>query len=236
MLHKKTKLARQHMLVAIALITLVVGAIRATVVAFSHVAPLPLETLFFVVAGIAQIALAILVFKKTRLKYVGSLFVFNGGLALLWVLTRIYRAPFMETPEAVDRLGLTLVVLEVITLVGVGVWKWLERHRIKEVHGYSFTAVLAILIFGSVLMGGGTMATGRVGEMIMPNRTVTHDHGHGNHHSHHTSHRSNDGANEAHVGCSEDYCQVKEENNKDIKQEHGHDAKDDHRGTVHHHE
>jgi len=158
--------------------SVIAGFLHATVVAFAHVAPLPLETVFFVLFGVVQLFLGVLVTRRARLKYMGSLFVLNGALAIVWLLSRVLRAPFMDTPESVRTLGLFVFGLEVVAMMGAAAWKWSEKGRIHQVHGYSFAHVLSLLLLVAVLSGSGMFGTGRLGEVFLPDRALTHSHGH----------------------------------------------------------
>ena len=94
----------KKVLFLVAILTGIVGILRMTVVAFGHVAPLPLETIFFVFFGAVQIFLAVKLFSSGRLKYLLTAFIVNGGLVFLWALTRVYRATFTAWPEGIDAL------------------------------------------------------------------------------------------------------------------------------------
>ena len=97
-------------------IALALGLSHSLVVSVQHDALL-MELVFFVVAGIAQIVWA-LWFLKSKTKsvfYTGVLI--NGGLAGMWIMTRILPAPFSLVPEEVDFLGLVLVILEIVAII-----------------------------------------------------------------------------------------------------------------------
>lgn len=157
-------------------LSLIAGMLHATIVAFEHVAPLPLETLFFLGGGLAQIVLSVLVLQTQRLKYVLPLFVVNGSIAFLWLLTRIFRAPFMDNPEEVGTLGLLVFIFEIVALLLLSVWKWSHRHRIREVHGYVIIHIVMAVFVLSLLSGGSVYGGGMLGEIVMPERTLTHGH------------------------------------------------------------
>ena len=104
------------------------------------------------------------------------MFVVNGGIASVWVLTRLFRAPFMDTPEGVGLLGLSVFLLEVCAILVLAIWKWEQRKRIRDVHGYSFGHVMTAVLIGAMLSGMGVYGGGMLGERIMPDRTLTHGH------------------------------------------------------------
>lgn len=75
--------------------SIIAGVLHGTVVAFEHVAILPLETIFFIAGGVAQIVFAVLFYRSRSMKYAIATFSVNGGLAALWVIVRVFRAPFL---------------------------------------------------------------------------------------------------------------------------------------------
>jgi len=174
----------QKLFVSIAaVLSLIAGILHATLIAFEHVAPLPLETLFFFGGGIVQIFLSILYIKTHRLKYALPLFVVNGSIAFLWVVTRLFRAPFMDTPEEVGALGLLVFVFELTAIILLAIWKWSHRHRIRKVHGYEFMHIILGLLVVSFFAGAAVYGGGLVGEKILPERTLIHGHGGDDDHS-----------------------------------------------------
>ena len=82
----------------------------------------------------------------------------------------------MTGPEHVDSLGLFVLVMEVLASASLLYWKWLDRHRIAEVHGYSFAAAGGLVLVVSLLFGSSVYAAGITGEFILPNRTLDHGH------------------------------------------------------------
>jgi len=168
---------KQPILLVAGIGTILAGIIHATVVAFAHVAPLPLETIFFVVAGLMQIVIAISAIRTGRLKYSTALFSINGALIVLWILSRTLRAPFMDSPESVDTLGVLVVILQSVSIIAAAFLKWVDRNRIKHVHGYLFAHVFSVLLIVALLSGSGIFAGGRLGEIFLPDRTLNHSHG-----------------------------------------------------------
>lgn len=158
--------------------SIISGLLHVTVVAFGHVAPLPLETVFFVLVGLLQIVLAVQVLMKGKTLYqLLALGIINGVVAVLWVITRMYRAPFMDTPEEVGVLGSIVFLLEVAAILAMIGWKWLQRAHIHKEYGYSFARLVSVLIAVSLLSGVGIYGGGLAGEIVLPDRTITHGHG-----------------------------------------------------------
>ena len=113
--------------------TILAGAIHATLVALTHVAPLPIETIFFVFAGLLQIVIAKSVIRTGRLKHTAALFSINGALVVLWVLSRTLRAPFMNSPESINTLGVLVVLLQGVSIASVTLLKWMDKERIRHI-------------------------------------------------------------------------------------------------------
>ena len=81
----------------------------------------------------------------------------------------------MDGPENIGTLGLFVLVVEVLASTLLLYWKWLDRHRIAQVHGYSF--VSASVLVASLAFSSSVYAAGMTGELILPNRTLVHGHG-----------------------------------------------------------
>jgi hypothetical protein len=164
--------------------SIIAGVLHSTVVAFEHVAAIPLETAFFIAGGVAQIVFAVLFYRSRSMKYAIATFSVNGGLAALWVLVRIFRAPFMSSPEGVGTMGLLVTGLQLLSMAAIGAWKWLQKHKIKKVHGYSYSFIIIGAVMLSLALGTSAYGAGRIGEIIMPERKIEHNHGHGGGHGH----------------------------------------------------
>lgn len=163
------------------LFSIVAGILHTTIVAFEHVATPPLETIFFVFGGIAQVGIAVWFLVKKSFKVSIALFIANGALASVWVLTRLFRAPFMDTPEGVGTLGLSILLLELGSMISTAIWKWLQKHNIREAYGYSYAVVVLGAVVLSLTFGSFVFASGRLGEVVMPDREINHNHSHGGH-------------------------------------------------------
>jgi hypothetical protein len=99
-------------LVIASVLSIIAGLLHTTIVAFQHIATPPLETIFFLTGGIVQFGLGVLVLSSKKFKHAGALFVVNGVLSSFWVLTRVFRAPFMDSPEGIVTLGLSIFLLQ----------------------------------------------------------------------------------------------------------------------------
>lgn len=162
--------------------SIIAGLLHSTLVFLRNMgATPPLEAIFFFVGGVVQIGLAIFLLKSRSLKSAMALFVVNGLLAMLWITTRVFRAPFMDSPKGVGILGLFIFIFELIAMVSVGLWKWSKRHDLKELYGYSYIGVVTSVLMLSLVFSSVVYAGGRIGEKIMPNRELKHEHQFGGH-------------------------------------------------------
>lgn len=218
--------------------SIIAGGLHATIVAFEHVATLPLETVFFLVGGIAQIVFAVLFLRSKRVKHAGVLFVVNGALASVWGLTRMFRAPFMDTPEGVGALGLSVFLLELGTMASIAIWKWSKKHSIKDIYGYSYAGVIVGAVIVSLLAGSFVYAGGRLGEVVMPDRELNHNHAHGGHsekdnNGHHTSpsedkEQEEDNKEQEETSNTKQKEENKEKDNMETSEDSGHGHSDEH--------
>lgn len=89
-----------------------------------HLSILPFA-LFFVAAGAVQIGLGFGLFKARPRVYLLSVVV-TVGLILLFLLSRSVTLPFAAGPEGFEALGVISKVLEVVTLVALGIliYRW----------------------------------------------------------------------------------------------------------------
>lgn len=101
-----------------ALLMIVAGIIHL-VVAPVHYAHAPAHGLFFAVAGVVQVVLGLIIWRRpsARLYSIGA--VLAGGLVVLWGITRLYQAPFSGEPEAVEMWGLICKLTEGIAMIAL---------------------------------------------------------------------------------------------------------------------
>ncbi|MFB6182217.1 MAG: hypothetical protein ABEJ24_04970 [Candidatus Magasanikbacteria bacterium] len=200
-------------LILASLLSIVAGLLHASLVAFHNIASPPLETIFFFVSGIAQIAVSVWFVRSEEFKPAVVLFVINGALASMWALTRLFRAPFMDSPKGLSTLGVSVILLGVGSMVCTALWKWSKKHSIKKAFGYSYAAVIVGAVVLSLTLGSFAYASGRLGEVVMPNRELNHNHAHGGH-TDNNDHSS--GQNEKH---QDDNANTKTDNTNETKED-----------------
>ena len=122
-----------------ALTALLAGGLHLFFISFEHWTEFPpLEFIFFIGVGLAQILWAILFYRKPEaLSYYCGVFI-NGGVPLMWLLTRFYRAPFMEGAEHIDALGLVTQFFSILALLFSSfVWfKYTKKNASHAASGY----------------------------------------------------------------------------------------------------
>ena len=156
----------------IALSTILAGAIHASYVAIEHWSEFPpLETVFFVSAGLAQIVWALLFFRSpSEKKYYFGLLI-NGGILVTWLLTRIVSAPFQEGVEAIALIDSSIALLELIAIIcSVGCLLKKKQGKILKTSAVAFFVV----IFSGLANYSLSMGM----EFVFPDRVFEHSHGH----------------------------------------------------------
>lgn len=198
--------------------SIIAGALHASIVAFQHMEPIPLETIFFIIFGIAQVVLGFLVLKN--IKHLNLLFIINGALALLWVLTRTVYTPFMNELEGVGLFDSFVFLLEVLAVLGVlSFYKSspqdAEETKTNEGPNSFFLIFLSMLV-GFCVYGGGVLS-----EKLFPHRVIVHSHGSGGHHGDdgHHSDEEMDNHHEEAINHHDDDPVDETEPEKDVKKE-----------------
>ncbi len=136
------------------LATLLAGVLHLTYVAAIH-KDVVLEMLFFIAIGLAQILWAIWFYraKDMRRAYLAGLVV-NGSVLVVWLLSRLYEAPFGGEVEAFGTLDTVLAVLQAISLV-LSAYCVVVLSKVNERRKYIVLAFLVPLISGILLFAGG---------------------------------------------------------------------------------
>ncbi|MGB0757335.1 MAG: hypothetical protein ACPGO5_02670 [Patescibacteria group bacterium] len=125
--------------------TVVAGILHVTLASSQHSA-IPPEMVFFILAGLAQVAWAIVFMKKQSdvMYYFGI--VINGGLLVVWALTRILPAPFLNEPEHIGTLDLIIALIEGLAIFTLVVWHEKVSHLPSLVVRFSLAALIALVI------------------------------------------------------------------------------------------
>lgn len=162
------------------LCSIVAGFLHITIVSIQHwTAFPPLESGFFMIAGLAQVVVGLMFFISPTPAIYKAGALFNGGTALLYIIVRFLPAPFSGEPEALETLGMGIVTLEFIAIVTA--LNWLYSHN-RFAIGKTIPA-LSVSTFALILIGGfGFYGGARGMELVLPARTVSHDHHQGDHH------------------------------------------------------
>lgn len=170
----------------IPIVIAVVGILHATVVAIEHWNILVLEGLFFVTAGLVQLAMAYIVRRYSTGFYLASAILVNGGLAFMWIITRNLPAPFSLTPEPVGTLGLVMTIAELAVVGGITWFAIRSKRPLLGIEGESMLAVVAVAAVLSI--GGGVVpyAAAKGLEQAFPHIEVA-PHSHGSDDDHHSS-------------------------------------------------
>jgi hypothetical protein len=157
-------------------------------IAPEHYGHAPVHGIFFVAAGIGQLAWAYLFYKKptAQLYYAGL--VLTGGLTVLWALTRVSTQPFHGHVGEVEIYGILSKTAEIAGLVGLTLMG--AQGAIKGVHKSTIARALAAAFLLSVFAGDTTYAVALAAERVLAPASGDHagegEHGHeeGEEHGH----------------------------------------------------
>lgn len=149
-----------------ALMTILAGVIHLWIVP-EHVEHAPVHGIFFLIVGIAQIVWGIVIWRRPSetLYYVGALMA--GWLIVLYVITRLFPAPFSDGwPEIVDLIGLLCKLCE-----GLGMFALLilifQKQVLKAGYFIALRTTTLILLL-SLLFGVAIYRAARAAESFFP--------------------------------------------------------------------
>lgn len=135
-------------------------------IAPQHYAHAPVHGIFFVVAGLAQLAWAYLFLKKTDKNLYYSGLVLTGGLIVLWAITRVVVAPFHDDPGEIDAAGILCKSLELVGMFGLA---WLvSRGTVTGVSKQSLARALGAALLISIASGGFLYGIAVGAEKVLP--------------------------------------------------------------------
>lgn len=156
-----------YMVKTTSILTALAGIIHATYVAAEHWSEFPqLEFVFFLSAGLAQIASAYLFFKKRNKINLSALLIANGAIFITWLFTRTISAPFQEGIEHIGILDSGLAILEIVSIFIA--LKWLSQSKISA----SATKLTLLIILSGTLLYLSSLGL----ELIFPDRVFVHTH------------------------------------------------------------
>jgi hypothetical protein len=113
-----------------------------------------------------------------------TFFLLAGGLISLWVITRLWTAPFHPGPEPVDLAGVVCKLAELLALFSLAALAFTGT----AVGGTKrlVAASLGLLLVLSIVAGAGTYGVAIAAEPLFPGLMA--DHGHGHDHDHDAGH------------------------------------------------
>jgi hypothetical protein len=155
------KAIKTHWIIAAVFATVVSGFSHLLVASAQHKG-IPPEFYFFIGAGAMQLWWAFLFWQKPTDHRYHLGIIINGGLAILWVLTRTFNAPFVNEPEHVDLMGALIVSLEIFTLAALGIWHHHVKHKATPIYERFFFVVVAAFLSGFLLYSGARLGANTV--------------------------------------------------------------------------
>jgi hypothetical protein len=207
---------RQTVWIGTAVLLIILAGIIHLVIIPEHWDHAPAHGLFFGLVGVLQIGWGIAFWKRPSptLYYAG--FLLAGGLISLWVITRLWTAPFHPGPEPVDLAGIVCKLAELLALFSLAALAFTGTAvgQTKRL----VVASLGLLLALSIVAGAGTYGVAIAAEPLFPGLVADHDHDHDHDHRHDAGHDHGHDADDEH-GDSHD---------TDHDHEHSHDADHDH--------
>jgi hypothetical protein len=143
----------------------VAGLIHLIIVP-EHWAHAPAHALFFVLAGIAEIAWGIAVWRRPSaiLYHIGL--VGTGALLVLWGITRLLPAPFGHGPEAVDGYSIVCKISEGLGMVALLILAFqAASSRAGRLAGWR---AISLFIVAALLAGFLLQGVARAAEPLFP--------------------------------------------------------------------
>lgn len=169
-----------------AVATILAGAIHLIIVP-EHWGHAPAHGLFFLIVGFLQIVWGIAVWRKpsTRLYYVGV--VMAGWLIVLYVLTRVFPAPFGHGPEGVHAIDVACKLCEAVGMLTLGILIF-QGAILNAGRTIAWRAITTIVLL-SFLTAFITYGVARAAEPVFPALSVPleehHQHDEGESEEHH---------------------------------------------------
>lgn len=143
-------------------------------VAPQHYEHAPAHAIFFVVAGIAEIAWALIFLRRpTQQVYYAGL-ALTGGLILLWALTRVVPAPFHGQVEAIDLGGIACKISEAAGLAALLMIA--AQGGITGLAKQSMARLVSIAFLLSAAVAGASYVAARAAEPLLPSLSAPDHH------------------------------------------------------------
>ncbi len=171
-----TQVSRLHR--GVALLIGLAGLIHL-VITPQHWAHAPAHGILFVIAGVAELIWAVLVWRRPSSSLYTIGLIGAGGLVTLWVITRILPAPFGHGPEPVEPYG---VVCKLAETLGAIVLAFLAFGQIATAANRAAARRAVVLwVVAALALGWGTYGVARAAEPFLPALAVSAEHQHEEH-------------------------------------------------------
>ncbi len=175
------RILKKELILLAGVLTIMSGLLHLLPAAYTHWSAFPpLETLFFITLGIAQITWAYRFIKRPNEWGYRLGLVLNGGTAFFWILTRTLPAPFQAGPEHVDLLSSIIFLMQLGAVISLLFWEEItdKVHLMRN----TLFAIVTMLVIGSGLYGATNMM-----EWVFPERQFSHAHEGDEEHGHEKS-------------------------------------------------
>jgi hypothetical protein len=217
---------RQTVWIGAAVLLIILAGIIHLVIMPKHWDHAPAHGLFFGLVGLLQIGWGIAFWQRpsSTLYYAG--FLLAGGLISLWVITRLWTAPFHAGPEPVDLAGVVCKLAELLALFSLAALAFTatavgETKRLVA-------ASLGLLLALSIVAGVGTYGVAIAAEPLFPGLMAGHEHDDDHAHSQDTSYDHEHNADRDHSDSHDaDHDEYGHDAGHDQDHGHDHDTKDE---------
>jgi len=153
-------------LVALSALTTILAGVIHFLIIPEHWSHAPAHGLFFLSVGILQVVWGVVVWRKPslRLYYIGA--IMSGWLIVLYVLTRLFPAPFGHGPESIRAIDITCKACEAFGMImlTVLIFQGLTLHANSRM---AWRTVMLIVLF-SLVSGFVTYGTAGAAEPLLP--------------------------------------------------------------------
>lgn len=173
-----------------AIATIVAGIIHLIIIP-EHWSHAPAHGLFFLIVGVLQIGWGIAIWRKPSAKVYNIGAIMAGWLIVLYVLTRIFPAPFGHGPEAVAWIDIACKFCEALGMFTLAVLVF-QGTLIHSARPLAWRAIVVIVLL-SFVSGFATYGIARAAEPLFPALAGT-EHQDDHEHEEETEHHHDDGA------------------------------------------
>lgn len=144
----------------------IAGIIHLDIVPY-HLNHAPAHGIFMLVSGVVELIWVALFLRRSELKISAAGIIIAISLVLLWVISRVFPAPFGDGgPEEIDAAG---ILSKSVELVGAGALMMLAfQYYLNDLRRARAWQILAALMIAGLALGGLGYGVSRASEPLFP--------------------------------------------------------------------